>query len=279
MSEASIAALRDAAITREPDRYFAATLAPQNIRADLITLAAFAAELANIPAQVREPLAGEIRLQWWRDALGNAVPEAAAGHPIATAMRATIDRHALPSEIIVAVIDSYADAVHGERPVNEQALRARMAAGEGGLFSLAAHICAGEAGHALDQSAATAGLAYGLSRSLARLPSEGTQRLLIPRTLISDEVLAQSQTDAASPHVADAVAAMIALARTAHEDVVPSIAKMTRVKRVPFLPLAMVRPNLHALETWMQHHGAAPTERSPIGRMLRIAWAHARGRV
>jgi hypothetical protein len=119
MSEAPIAALRDAAITREPDRYFAATLAPRAIRADLITLAAFAAELANIPAQVREPLAGEIRLQWWRDALGNRGGEVAPGHPVAVAMRATIARHTLPGEVVDAVIGSYADAVHGERPVSE----------------------------------------------------------------------------------------------------------------------------------------------------------------
>lgn len=73
MNAAPLDTLRQAAIAREPDRYFAATLAPEARRYDLIALTAFAAELANIPTQVREPLAGEIRLQWWRDALAEKV--------------------------------------------------------------------------------------------------------------------------------------------------------------------------------------------------------------
>jgi phytoene synthase len=279
MSEAPIAALRDAAITREPDRYFAATLAPRAIRADLITLAAFAAELANIPAQVREPLAGEIRLQWWRDALGNRGGEVAPGHPVAVAMRATIARHTLPGEVVDAVIGSYADAVHGERPVSEPALRNLMAAGEGGLFKLAARICAGDAGRDMDWIEESAGLAYGLARALVRLPSEGTARLPIPRSLLSDDALAWAGPESESPQLAAAVGALIALARTAHDGVTPALAKMSWAKRVAFLPLAMVRPNLSALETWLQRRGTVPGEPTPIGRLLRIAWARASGRL
>ena len=92
---ASLVDLRDLAISGEPDRYFAATLAPAVLRYDLIVLAAFAAEIARVPGQVREPLAGEIRLQWWRDALIGGSSEAAAGHPVATAMRATMRRFGL----------------------------------------------------------------------------------------------------------------------------------------------------------------------------------------
>jgi len=279
MSEAQIAALREAAIAREPDRYFAATLAPHAVRADLIALAAFAAELANIPAQVREPLTGEIRLQWWRDALGDVGAEAAAGHPVAAAMRTTIARHALPAEIVHAVIDSCADAVHGEHPASEQALRRHMAAGEGGLFRLAARICAGDGGYDTDRIAEAAGLAYGLSRALPRLPSEGAARLPIPRSLLSDEALARAGPDGVNPQLTTAVETLITLARTAHDGVAPPLAKMSRAKRLPFLPLAMVRPNLRALETWLQRRGTVPGEPMPIGRLMRIAWAHASGRL
>ena len=37
---------------------------------DLLALAAFHGEIARIPQTVREPAVGDIRLQWWRDALG-----------------------------------------------------------------------------------------------------------------------------------------------------------------------------------------------------------------
>ena len=54
----------------EPDRYLAALLAPPDARPHLLALAAFSSELARVPSLVtREPAMGEIRLQWWRDAL------------------------------------------------------------------------------------------------------------------------------------------------------------------------------------------------------------------
>lgn len=278
MSEAPLDALRDAALVREPDRYFAATLAPTAIRYDLVALSAFAAELANIPTQVREPLAGEIRLQWWRDALAANGAEAAAGHPVAVSLRAVIARHELPSEILDGVIDSYGDTLHGDRPADEAALESFMAAREGGLFRLAARVAGADDIGDIWQMARAAGLAYGISRALVRLPAEGAARLPIPRSLLSDDELAQAGADGAPQRLAPAITALGHLARTALSDVAPQIANMSRAKRLPFLPLAMVRPNLRALEAWVQRGGAASIEPLPISRLLRITWAYARGR-
>jgi phytoene synthase len=278
MSDAPLDALRDAAIAREPDRYFSATLAPAAIRYDLITLAAFAAELANIPVQVREPLAGEIRLQWWRDALAANGAEMAAGHPVAMPLREAIARNALPAEILDAIIDTYADTLHGDRPADDAALEAHMAAREGGLFQLAARIAGTNGTGDIHGIARAAGLAYGISRALVRLPAEGAARLPFPRSLLSDDALAQAGAGEITPHLALATAALGERARTALTGIAPQLANMSRAKRLPFLPLAMVRPNLRALETWVQRGGAALVEPLPIGRLLRITWAHARGR-
>src|ERR671937_1120993 len=77
------------------DRFLAARLAPRKARRDLIALAAFMGETARIAATTRQPLVGEMRLQWWRDAL-SATSGEATGNPIAEALRETIERHALP---------------------------------------------------------------------------------------------------------------------------------------------------------------------------------------
>jgi phytoene synthase len=278
MDAGPLDALRDAAIAREPDRYFAATLAPAAIRYDLITLAAFASELDNIPRLVREPLAGEIRLQWWRDALAATGAEAAAGHPIAVPLRAMIARHAVPGEILDAIIDSYGNTLHGERPADEAALEALMAAREGGMFQLAARIAGADDIANIGKIARPAGVAYGISRALMHLPAEGASRLQIPRSLLSDGELAQVSADGTTARFASAVSVLGRLARTALSDIAPQLAKMSRANRLPFLPLAMVRPNLHALEAWVQRGGTASIEPLPISRLLRITWAHARGR-
>jgi 15-cis-phytoene synthase len=276
MAGAPLSALREVALAREPDRYFAATLAPEAIRYDLIVLAAFAAELANIPAQVRESLAGEIRLQWWRDALASEGGDVAAGNPVATAMRATIARYALPTETLNGVIDSYADVLHGEGPADEDALGARMAAGEGGLFRLAARICGADGTGSLNNATRAAGLAYGLSRSLRRFPAEGAAHLPVPRTLISDHDLIRGTEN--NPSLTAAVQALSGLALSALSDIAPQFAKMSRAKRLAYLPLAMVRPNLRALETWSKRRGAASIEPLLVSRLLHITWAHVSGR-
>ena len=103
MDEALSAAERDAiaasARAGEPDRYLAALLAPPSARPHLLALAAFLGELARVPARVtREPAMGQIRLQWWRDAIA-APAGARTGNPVADALRATIRTCHLPAAV------------------------------------------------------------------------------------------------------------------------------------------------------------------------------------
>jgi len=59
----------------DPDRFLAVMAAPIAARAVLFPLYAFNLEVARAPWVTAEPLIAEMRLQWWRDALG----EIAAG--------------------------------------------------------------------------------------------------------------------------------------------------------------------------------------------------------
>ena len=53
---------------------------------------------------VREPLAGEIRLQWWNDAIeGKAAGEVAA-NPVAAALLESVARYRLPAELLTGLI-------------------------------------------------------------------------------------------------------------------------------------------------------------------------------
>ena len=66
-----------AARAGEPDRYLAALLSPAPARPALLALAAFSAEIGRVPfVAANEPAIGEIRLQWWREALDPARPPA-----------------------------------------------------------------------------------------------------------------------------------------------------------------------------------------------------------
>ena len=54
----------------DPDRFRFAMAAPVSARAVLFPLYAFNVEVARAPWVTKEPMIAEMRLQWWRDALG-----------------------------------------------------------------------------------------------------------------------------------------------------------------------------------------------------------------
>ncbi|WP_421723505.1 phytoene/squalene synthase family protein [Bauldia sp.] len=74
------------------DRYVADLLAPDDRRNDLMALHAFDIEVSTIRAKVTEPTLGEIRLEWWRQALRGDH----GGHPVASTLAETIARYRLP---------------------------------------------------------------------------------------------------------------------------------------------------------------------------------------
>ena len=61
----------DALVRRvDPDRWLASRfIADAEQRADVVALYALNYELAHVAETVREPLVGEIRLTWWREAI------------------------------------------------------------------------------------------------------------------------------------------------------------------------------------------------------------------
>ena len=77
-----------AALVREADRdrYLATLFAPAEMREALMALYAFNIEISRVRDVAREPMPGEIRLQWWREVLSDERDGEAASHPVAAAL-------------------------------------------------------------------------------------------------------------------------------------------------------------------------------------------------
>lgn len=84
--------LRDA----DRDRYYATLLLKEPERAAVQALYAFAADVATIRDRAREPAAGEIRLQWWADALKGEGHGNVRQNPLAAALLEALGRYSLP---------------------------------------------------------------------------------------------------------------------------------------------------------------------------------------
>lgn len=251
-------AVREAARRGEPDRYLAALLAPKPVRADLAVLAAFAAELDRIVQIVSEPMAGEIRLQWWRDALETIARGESVGHPLADALGGAMQRHRQPMALFQAQIDARSVELGLDPVASGDALGAYLEATEGSVFRLALRVLGTPDRQELDATVGAAARAYGIARRPGRL------------------LLSLHAPDLTAPaDMQEALARLRELARTS----LTAVRGQMELRQLPaFLPLVMVEPYLGAQERVSDPLHDVP-DVTPLARISRIWWGHMRGRI
>ena len=64
-------------------------------------------EIAHVRDKVHEALAGELRLQWWRDAIEGEARGDVGSHPVAAALLDTIHKCRLPRESLTDLIEAH----------------------------------------------------------------------------------------------------------------------------------------------------------------------------
>jgi len=269
-----------AAVARagEPDRYLAALLAPQPQREALLALAALAAELARIPRLVvREPLMGDIRLQWWRDALGLAEGQQ-SGHNVADAVREAARDYDLPAALLDGLIEGRALQLRGAPFADEQVLHDFLWETEGALFALASRVVGLPAGADVEEACSVSGRAYGLARLLLRLPRElSLGRVPLPQTQIATADLTAQELLAGTgggTKVAGLMSAYHGQIRASLARARKYAAQLPRRTRIAFLPLALVEPYVRALERPGVLSLREEARIAPLTRVCRIAVAH-----
>jgi len=166
--DAAFAACEAAVRRVDPDRYFSTLFAPAEKRPFLFALYAFNHEIARIGETVRDPMMGEIRLQWWRETVESAREGRPRAHDVARALAATFARIDLPTEPFEAMINARAFDVSPDVFANDAARDAYLDATSGNLIRLAAWLLGTRDVH--DDLAREAGIAYGLAGLIRSQP-------------------------------------------------------------------------------------------------------------
>jgi phytoene synthase len=267
----------------EPDRYLAALLAPAAVRPYLVALAAFSSELGRVASAVtREPLMGEIRLQWWREALAPAEPGALSGNPVADAVRVAVAAGDLRRDLLIGAIEASSLDLARLPLADDAALAGYLARRQGSLFELAAAILGGASLPALPAAVEASGSAYGLARLLLGLPRALARgRLPLPLSRLQAAGISPEAVLAGSPGdgIAGVLAALRAQARDSLATARRRVADLPREMRPAFLPLALVEPYLRAMERPRRDRLNEPADISQLARVARIAVAHWLGRI
>ncbi len=188
---------------RDEDRWLAAGYAQGDAKRRLLALYAFHVELRNIPAAVSEPPLGEIRLQWWREALQEirrgAPPRA---HPVVEGLAAA----GLADEKFEAAIERAIDAasrpLYGEAFTTIDDLTDWLAAAEATFDGLGVGLFGAD--EALCAAAVKAGTAFALAREGVSLAPALAAEIPARAHLISSDAAAGLQN--APPEIAPALA-------------------------------------------------------------------------
>lgn len=249
------------------DRYLATLFAPSDKRDALFALYAFNTEIVRVRDVAREAMAGEIRLQWWREAVEGKRDSEARGHPVAAALRETLKRCAIAPERLGALIDAHQFDLYDEPMATLADLDRYAEQTQSALFGLAADVLGGGGGSIVDL-ARCSGIAYAVRAVLLDLPRHAAHRqIFVPLTLLDrhgvnpEDMFAGRESEglraalgALRRHGLDALAAARASVGVATPQILPA-----------FLPLSTVGPELRR----MARRGDRPLQPARLSRLKR----------
>jgi len=257
------------------DRYIATLFAPAERRGALHALYAFDVEIARVREAAREPLPGEIRLQWWCDVIKGERADEAAANPVAAALIAVIHRYELSRDGLTALLEAHRFDLYQEPMTTTPELEAYAVKTSSSVIAMAAQILGGPVD--TDNVTRPIGLAAALVSLLVRYPRHAASRqIYVPADLLarhgvaSEDVFAGTSTPglrAALREMGDLAAAALATAGRHIAVTPPAI--------IPaLLPAAVVRPRLARIKR-SDYDPFAPSDILPLRRQWLI-WRAAR---
>lgn len=259
--------------TRDRDLWLACLFAPQEARRHIHALYAFAQEAADVSGKVTQPLLGEMRLQWWIDALENAAAqgEGARANPIADALIDTIELFALPRDEFVALAEAHVFDLYDDRMPSWSALEDYCRATASAPIRWAARILGANSQSPAARAFEEAGVALGLTRIAHAIVGSPGQLKFLP-----DEAVAKDGISAGEREELRAALRQLQTLAQSHYDEARRLALDLGPVRAALLPAATTPLFLERLARSDYDLDRPAGEPSPLRRQWRI-WRAARG--
>jgi phytoene synthase len=261
----------------DKDRFLATLFAPAEFRGPLFALYAFNCEIAQVRDLAREPLPGEMRLQWWHEALAGERRAEAMANPTAAALFAAIDRHRLPIQAFIDLVEARSFDLYDDPMMTVAELESYAAKTSSVLFDLAAQILRGGADPVVGGLSRHAGITYAIARLLQAFPRHAARRQLFVPVEVLDRHGARAEDIFAGRTTVELRAALAELRLRARRHLAAAddvVAKAPAAVLPAFLPVALVGPLLARMEQ-RGDEPFAPLE-IPQWRRQWILWRAAR---
>jgi phytoene synthase len=234
----------------DPDRYWATLFAPGDKRPHLFALYAFSFEIARVRGSVREAMMGEIRLQWWRDALQGETRGDVRANPVAAALDDTIVAFRLPRQALVDLVDARAFDLYDDPMPSLNDLEGYCGETSSSLLRLASIVLAdGDPGS--PDPAGHAGVAYAVTGLLRAFPWHARRgQVYLPQDILERHGVVRDDivSGRGGPGLASALADLRAVARRHLAQVETLRSTITPAAEPAYRPLALVEPYLKRME-------------------------------
>ncbi len=259
------------------DRYLTALFAPAAARERLFALYAFNHEIAKVRETVSEPMIGQIRLQWWREAIAGIHEGKPRNHAVVEALAAAAATAHPPRAGFEALIDAREFDLAGRAPATMAELEAYCEGSSAQLLWLAAAML-GDSDATAREALGHLGIAWALTGLVRALPFHArTRRRFVPDDIAAEAGLNEEALFTLKPgaELRQAVRALAAAAERhlAAADAVP--VKGAARPLMLFAPLA--RAYLRRLARRDFETMARPIQLGTVRKIALLWWA-ARGR-
>ena len=231
------------------DRYFATLVLPDAERAAITSLYAFSADIASIRDRAKEAAAGEIRLQWWHDALTGEGHGAVRANPLADALLDAVAECGLPIPALIRMIDARRFDLYDDPMPDMATFEGYAGETASALYQLAAMILnrgpvepGDAAGHL--------GVAHALIGHLRAFGYNASRgRIVLPRDVFATCGVNEADIRAAkeSENLSVALTRFADLATDHLRKADTAIAELPRNLRAAFAPIALLSTQLKRL--------------------------------
>jgi len=256
-------------------------LSPEKARGPLAALYLFNAEIARLREITREPLAGEMRIEWWREVITGSGENRPAGNPAAEALVETVARHDLPVSAFERYLEARLFDLYDDPMPDRAAFEAYAGETAATIIQLAALILDRGAAPAAANAAGHAGVAQAVAGTLLLMPRHRSRgQVYVPGDILAACGM-DRETFLAAPGAghAAAITAMTAYGREHLERARAAAASLPKTIFPAFLPVALVERVLVRADRRAPTPERLETLRPPQWRrQLRLLRAAATGR-
>ena len=261
--------------TTDRDRYLATLVLPSQARAPITALYAFNADIASIRDRVSGPPPGEVRLQWWDDAINGEGHGSVRQNPLADALLQTIERFELPTGTFSRLIAARRFDLYDDPMPDLETFEGYAGETAATLIQLSAMILNNGTPVEQGDAAGHLGVAQamiGHLRALGHVSSEG--RIMLPWSILEANGVQEAELFAGQNseglHAALSQIAELAIDHIAkaHE----AIRALPTPLRPAFAIIAVLERQLHLWTQSSQGPFAPPPDPPDWQKIARLTW-------